>query len=100
QILRDGCRVHLSSGHFDHSKLMVIDRQWCFIGSSNLDSRSLRLNFEIDLEVYDRVLAEQIEDGIDERLATAEQVTLEGLRARSLPNRMIDRLFWLGSPYL
>lgn len=100
QILRDGCRVHLSSGHFDHSKLMVIDRQWCFIGSSNLDSRSLRLNFEIDLEVYDRVLAEQIEDGIDERLATAEQVTLEGLRARSLPNRLIDRLFWLGSPYL
>ena len=100
QILREGCRVHLSSGPFDHSKLMVIDRQWCFIGSSNLDSRSLRLNFEIDLEVFDRDLAEQIETGIDERLATAQEVTLAGLKARSLPNRMIDRLFWLGSPYL
>jgi len=100
QILQEGCCVHLSSGTFDHSKLMVVDRQWCFIGSSNLDSRSLRLNFEIDLEVYDRRLAEQIEDRIDERLATAEQMTLESLRARSLPNRMIDRFFWLGSPYL
>lgn len=100
QILREGCRVHLSSGTFDHSKLMVIDRQWCFIGSSNLDSRSLRLNFEIDLEVYDRVLAEQIEDRIDQRLAMAHQMTLERLKARSLPNRLLDRLFWLGSPYL
>ncbi len=100
QILREGCRVHFSTGPFDHSKLMVIDRQWCFIGSSNLDSRSLRLNFEIDLEVYDRVLAEQISDQIDSRLATAEEITLEALKARSLPNRMIDRLFWLGSPYL
>lgn len=100
QILREGCRVHLSSGTFDHSKLMVIDRQWCFIGSSNLDSRSLRLNFEIDLEIYDRVLAEQIEDGIDQRLTTAHQMTLERLKARSLANRIIDRFFWLGSPYL
>lgn len=100
QILREGCRVHLSAGPFDHSKLMVIDRQWCFIGSSNLDARSLRLNFEIDLEVYDRGLAERIEDRIDQSLAQAEQLTLETLKARSLPDRMIDRLFWLGSPYL
>jgi cardiolipin synthase len=100
QILREGCRVHFSTGPFDHSKLMVIDRQWCFIGSSNLDSRSLRLNFEIDLEVYDRVLAEQIEDRIDASLASASQLTLQDLKSRSLPNRLIDRLFWLGSPYL
>ncbi|MDR7029909.1 cardiolipin synthase [Rhizobium rosettiformans] len=100
QILREGCRVHLSSGSFDHSKLMVIDGQWCFIGSSNLDSRSLRLNFEIDLEVYDRVLAEKIERRIDQSLANAEELTLQDLKSRSLPNRLIDRLFWLGSPYL
>ncbi|MBC2774858.1 cardiolipin synthase [Rhizobium sp. AQ_MP] len=100
QILREGCRVHFSTGPFDHSKLMVIDRQWCFVGSSNLDARSLRLNFEIDLEVYDRLFAEQISDGIDKRIATAQQLTLEALKARSLPNRLIDRLFWLGSPYL
>jgi cardiolipin synthase len=100
QILREGCRVHFSTGPFDHSKLMVIDRQWCFIGSSNLDSRSLRLNFEIDLEVYDRVLAEQIEDRIDASLASASQLTLQDLKSRSLSNRLIDRLFWLGSPYL
>ena len=100
QISREGRRVHLSSGSFDHSKLMVIDGQWCFIGSSNLDSRSLRLNFEIDLEVYDRVLAEQIERRIDQSLANAEELTLQDLKSRSLPNRLIDRLFWLGSPYL
>ena len=40
----------------------------------------MRLNFEIDLEVYDRVLAEQIEDRIDQRLAMAHQMTLDSVR--------------------
>ena len=33
-------------------------------------------------------------------LANAEELTLQDLKSRSLPNRLIDRLFWLGSPYL
>lgn len=100
QVLREGCRVYLAAGPFDHSKLMVVDEQWCFIGSSNLDSRSLRLNFEIDLEVYDPGLAAQIGDRIDVTLKTASELTTEMLKARPFLLRLIDRLFWLGSPYL
>ena len=100
QVLREVCRVYLANGTFDHSKLMVVDEQWCFIGSSNLDSRSLRLNFEIDLEVYDPVLAAQIGKRIDTTLETASELTIEVLKARPFWLRLIDRLFWLGSPYL
>ena len=42
---------------FDHSKLMVVDDAWCFLGSANWDPRSLRLNFELNVECYDRDLA-------------------------------------------
>ncbi len=53
QMLRNYCRIWRATGPFNHSKMLVIDGRWSYIGSSNLDPRSLRLNFEIDLEVMD-----------------------------------------------
>ena len=53
QVLKNYCRVWRADGPFDHSKLLAIDGVWAFVGSSNLDPRSLRLNFEIDVEVLD-----------------------------------------------
>jgi hypothetical protein len=32
---------------------VVVDDAWCFVGSANWDSRSFRLNFELNVEVYD-----------------------------------------------
>ena len=74
--------------------------QRAYIGSSNLDPRSLRLNFEIDLEVLDHGFAREIERRIETVMASATPVTLAGLRARPYVMRLIDRLIWLGSPYL
>jgi cardiolipin synthase len=50
QVLEHGCRVWLNSGPLDHSKLLVIDGAWALLGSANCDARSLRLNFEFDVE--------------------------------------------------
>jgi cardiolipin synthase len=57
QFLERGCRVWLSPPPFDHSKVLVIDGRVSFVGSANWDPRSLRLNFEFNLECYDRELA-------------------------------------------
>lgn len=99
-ILKDRCRLWRAPGRFDHSKLMSVDGKWAFVGSSNLDSRSLRLNFEVDIEVFDAEFAEAIEARIAARLEGAEEVTLEGLSARPFVLRLFDRILWLGSPYL
>lgn len=100
QVLRDGCRVWRTDGPFDHSKLLTIDGCWSFVGSSNLDPRSLRLNFEIDSEVFDETFAARIERRIDRAISTALPVTLEELRARPFLERLANRALWLGSPYL
>ena len=69
QVLERGCRVWLTPPPFDHTKLMVVDGAWVLLGSSNWDPRSLRLNFEFDLECYDRGLAESLQQWLrDERL--------------------------------
>ncbi len=100
QILKDGSRIFRAKGPFDHSKLMTVDGHWAFVGSSNLDSRSLRLNFEIDLEVLDPAVCAAIDARIEQSLEGAEPVTLEELRQRPFVFRLFDRVLWLGSPYL
>lgn len=100
QILKFGCRIFRVKGTFDHSKLMVIDGVWAFIGSSNIDSRSLRLNFEVDLEVFDPVFAARIEQRFGLARANSEEVRLEDLQARPIALQLFDRILWLGSPYL
>ncbi|TIS16244.1 MAG: cardiolipin synthase, partial [Mesorhizobium sp.] len=79
QVLKHYCRVWRHEGPFDHSKLMAIDGAWAYVGSSNLDARSLRLNFEIDMEVLDANFARAIEARIDAAIASAKPVTLEML---------------------
>lgn len=100
QLLKHYCRIWRAEGNFDHSKLLSVDGCWAYVGSSNLDPRSLRLNFEVDIEVLDTTFSTEIEMRIGRALAGARAVTLEGLRSRPFPLRLIDRILWLGSPYL
>ena len=100
QLLKNYCRIWRASGAFDHSKLMAIDGCWAYVGSSNIDPRSLRLNFEVDLEVTDRDFAARLENRIDAVISSATQVTLAGLRNRPFLVRLLERVLWLGSPYL
>jgi len=98
--VRAGCRVWRSAGNFNHSKLTTIDGAWSLIGSSNLDPRSLRLNFELDMEIYSRSLARRIEDLVDLEIAHSEIITLESLAAIPFRKRLRNRVIWLASPYL
>src|SRR5690606_16487871 len=100
QVLRAGCRVWRARGPFNHSKLMTIDGVWSYIGSSNLDPRSLRLNFELDVEIYSRDTARQIQNLIDLEIEEAEAVSLESLSSIGFGKRLRNRLIWLASPYL
>ena len=100
QLIQGGVHVWRSGGAFDHSKLLTIDDQWSYVGSSNLDPRSLRLNFELDLEVYSRPLALELSSRIDRLLSNAHQVTLAELDGRPFWRRLRNRIIWLVSPYL
>jgi len=100
QIVERGCRVWFSPPPFDHTKLMVVDDLAVFVGSSNWDPRSLRLNFEFNLECYDRNLACALNELARAKIGGARQVSLAELNGRSLPVRMRDGIARLCSPYL
>lgn len=100
QLVAAGCRIWRGAGSFDHSKLMTVDSRWALVGSSNMDSRSLRLNFEMDVEIFDEQVAGEIDRETERRMGTASRETLETLRARPFLKRLRNRIVWLASPYL
>lgn len=99
-LLRGTCRLWRCLGAFDHSKLTAIDDVWAYVGSSNLDARSLRLNFEIDMEVTDKKFAAQIAALIKNSLKDAREITLAEVKKAPFLSRLYSRIIWLASPYL
>jgi len=99
-LIRAGCRLWYSGPSFDHSKLMAIDDAWALIGSANWDERSLRLNFELNVECYDGAFARALHGLIDAKRAEARPITLELLRDRTLAVKLRDGVARLFAPYL
>lgn len=100
ELVLEGVEVHYQPPPFVHTKLLVIDTCYVVIGSGNWDMRSLRLNFELAVEICDHDLGQQLSDHIDQSIAAGRPVTIEELDGRSLPVRIRDSLCWLFSPYL
>lgn len=100
EVLDPGCRVYLSPSPFDHAKLVVVDEDWALIGSSNWDPRSLRLNFEFNVELYGQDIARRLAAVFDARRAAAKPYTLRDLNARPIPVVLRDGVARLFAPYL
>ena len=100
QLIDKGCRVFLGPSPFDHTKIMVVDGAWSLIGSTNWDPRSLRLNFEYNVECYDEPLAEKIEAIVGCKAQAARVLTLEALKNAPFFVRLRNGLARLLTPYL
>jgi cardiolipin synthase len=97
-LLEAGARVWRAPLPFEHSKLMTVDGGWSLVGSANWDQRSLRLNFELNMEVYDQDFAALVAQKIDAR--RGNPIRLAGLRGRPMRIRLRDRAVRLMLPYL
>jgi cardiolipin synthase len=100
QVLDHGCNVWLSAGPFDHSKLMVVDGAWTLLGSANWDARSLRLNFELNCEVYSVAFGAHMDGLVQARINGARRITMADLRARPLAVKLRDGAARLFAPFL
>ena len=100
QLVQSGCNLFMSKPPFDHTKLMIVDDAWVLFGSSNWDARSFKLNFEFNVEAYQKGFAAKMADWVEDRFASARQITLADIDARPPGKRFMGRILWLASPYL
>jgi len=99
-VLRWGVRVYLSKPPFDHSKIMVVDGTWSMLGSANWDPRSLRLNFEYNVECYDTALAQALSAVVQGKIATGKPYTPVDWQRQTLFEKLRGGVARLGQPYL
>lgn len=99
-LLKAGVRIWHQAPPFAHTKLLAIDDFYCIIGSANLDTRSLMLNFELNMEIYDNAFHSHLAAYMDSTLANGHEVTLSELNDLPLSVKLRDSASWIFSPYL
>src|SRR5690606_375086 len=99
-LVRTDIHVYYQPPPFIHSKLLLIDGTYTLIGSANMDPRSLRLNYELGVELFSADINSQLSDYFIAKRENAVRVTRKDIDERSLAARLRDSFFWLFSPYL
>lgn len=100
ELLQHGVEVRYQPAPFVHSKFLLVDDDYTQVGSANLDPRSLRLNFELNVELFDPAFNALLADHFALAWERSREVTLAEISQRRLAVRTRDALCWLFSPYL
>lgn len=89
-LLKAGVKIHEYVGGLLHTKSMAIDGELLLIGSANLDRRSLELNYENNILVYDAQLTEAMRARQREYISRSREVTLDEVSNWSLPRKLVN----------
>ena len=100
ELLNAGVRIVMQPPPFAHTKCIVIDKDYALVGSTNLDPRSLRLNFELGIEVFSSDFNRTLGAHVEALCAKSVSITREQASNRGGMVRVRDALAALFSPYL
>ncbi len=92
KLLKVGVQIYEYQPALLHSKTMVVDGIWATVGSTNLDHRSFALNEELNLVVYDQVVAGRLERAFQEDLRFSNRLTYEAWKGRGIASRLLEFL--------
>jgi cardiolipin synthase A/B len=94
ELLEQGVEIAEYHPRMLHTKAMVVDGLLSIVGSANFDNRSLELNDELNVAVFDRGLASRLLQDFERDLTDAKKLDLESWQRRSPIERGRD---WLWS---
>lgn len=100
ELLQAGIRVHLYEPHFLHAKHMSIDDHLVLIGSMNIDIRSFALNAEVNILIYDPVIAAQLRAVQEKYFANSRRLDATEWANRSLAVRTVQSVARLADSLL
>jgi cardiolipin synthase len=100
ELLDAGVRIYERNPPFMHAKALLVDDTFALVGTANMDIRSLRLNYETCLAVYNDVFANRMKEIILEDQAESREIYLHEWRRRPMRQQMIENFAALLSPVL
>lgn len=86
-LLEAGVHVYEFEPTLLHQKIVIVDRIWSHVGSTNFDARSLALNEEVGVGILDAEVAAQLREAFNADLRRSCELKLERWRKRPLLQR-------------
>ena len=77
KLMKKGANIYLYNGGFHHSKIMMVDDLFCTVGTANLNSRSLRYDYETNAFIFDKQFTRQLNNVFEEDILHCTQLTPE-----------------------
>ena len=99
-LLECGVEIYEYTGGLLHSKTLTIDGRWSFVGTPNFDARSLLLNFEVGVILYEQQAAETLEEQFEHDLASAQRISIKGWDQRPWRTVLAENFCRMFSPVL
>jgi cardiolipin synthase len=100
ELLQAGAEIHEYQPTMFHCKTLIVDSQLVSVGSTNFDNRSFRVNDEANLNVYDKVFAERLEDVFEDDLTRTRRITYEMWKKRPWREKLVEKVSSLVSSQL
>ncbi|BBM87202.1 cardiolipin synthase [Candidatus Uabimicrobium amorphum] len=100
ELLRAGVKIYEYKKGYIHAKTLVIDNWMGTIGSTNMDIRSFKLNFEINAFVYQKEFVEELAQQFCYDLKEAHRINLHDYQHMRYSSRIFYSIARLFSPLL
>ena len=99
-LRKKGADIYIFNGGFHHSKIMMVDSAYCTVGSTNLNSRSLRYDYEVNAFIFDEETTSELMDIFKEDQTNSTLLTSEIYKKRSLWKKFVGWFAHLFTPFL
>ena len=100
EVQRTGIKVYRYQAGFLHQKVWLVDDDCALIGTANLDNRSFRLNFEVNVVTRNKEFAAQVETMLVKDFSHSELIPRGELATRNFVFRLAVRCAYLLAPIL
>ena len=82
QFRKAGAHIYVYKGGFHHTKVMTVDDRFCTVGSANLNSRSMKYDYEINAFIFDLQTTWELDEIYKKDKTDSERMTKEYYRKR------------------
>ncbi|WP_010521802.1 cardiolipin synthase [Aquimarina agarivorans] len=100
ELLQAGVEIYLQIGKFSHSKVIVVDKEVASVGSGNFDHRSFEHNYETNMLIYDKSVAQNLDDLFNDDSKSCKKLALDTFKERPLTQRLLEGSARFFSPLL
>lgn len=100
KLMKKGAKIYLFNGGFHHSKIMMVDSTFCTVGTANLNSRSLRYDYETNAFIFDPTTTRQLDEMFEQDKQNSTLLTPEVWKERSPWKKFVGWVGNLMTPFL